>query len=49
MNDGTMKCYDVTKLTHIKQKKSGYHSSENRYLTHKTVFEVFTIDGMVAK
>ena len=30
-------------------KKSGYHSLKNYYLTHKTLFEVFPIDGTVTK
>ena len=41
--------HDLSFEEDIKQKKSGYHSSKNRYLTHKTLSEVFPIDGMVAK
>ena len=33
----------------IEPKKSGYHSLKNQYLTHETLFEVFSIDGMVTK
>ena len=44
-----LKIHELSIEEYVEPKKSGYHSSENKYLTHKTLFEVFTIDGMVAE
>ena len=43
------KIHELSIEKYVEPKKSGYHSSKNRYLTYKTLFEVFPIDGMVAK